>query len=388
MELTAQTAPTVELSKSGDDVAIAIEHGGTRARVDFVGREGESVVSAAEGQPFSGDLETTLPNYERIGELGGRPTDLPQMTVNTLCDLLRPIIDKYEIRKLGYSIAGPVTEEGVVLTGAQLWGETVRHVPYRDLLEEELGLLGGVVLGNDMWAAAHDIMAHGANWTPPFDVESFCVITVSSGIGSKVVLKGDIQLGVSGTAGEIGHMPILLREEMIPGRECGCGGQYCLEAGSSGNANAYRANAEAESPAVRATFPASRDLIDRIQGINLSPGPDLPERVLKINEAITSAAQEDDAFALRVLDRTIRPLARAVAALEVQLNIESFYFVGGFALALGDTFLRILRGHIIEMGIIGRTLQQLESIGRLYEEPEHAWGIRGVGMAAHRLLTP
>ena len=67
-----------------------------------------------------------------------------------------------------------------MLKGAQLWGETVTRVPYRDLLEEELGLLGGVVLGNDMWAAAHDIMARGESWDPPFDVENFCVITVSA----------------------------------------------------------------------------------------------------------------------------------------------------------------------------------------------------------------
>jgi glucokinase len=388
MELTPTAAPTVELSKSGDDVAIAIEHGGTRARVDIVDRDGESAISAIGGEPFTGGLETALPNYERVGELGAEPADLPQMTVNTLCELLRPIIDRFGIRKLGYSIAGPVTEEGVVLKGAQLWGETVTRVPYRDLLEEELGLLGGVVLGNDMWAAAHDIMARGEAWDPPFDVENFCVITVSSGIGSKVALKGEIQLGVSGTGGEIGHMPILLPSEMIPGRECGCGGHYCLEAGASGNANAYRANAQAESPAVRATFSASADLIDRIRKIGLAPGPDLPDRVMEINRAITAAATEDDAFALHVVDKAIRPIARAVAALEVQLNIESFYFVGGFALALGDTFLRILRGHIVEMGIIGRTRRQLESIGRLYEEPQHAWGLRGVGMAAHRLLTP
>jgi len=387
MELTTATAHSVELSESGDDVAIAIEHGGTRARVDFVDRRGESVVTAVGGEPFSGDLEIILPSYERVGELGAKPTDLPQMTVRALCELLCPIIERSGIRKLGYSIAGPVTEEGVVLKGVQLWGETVTRVPYRDLLEEELGLLEHVVLGNDMWAAAHDIMAHGAAWDPPFDVENFCVITVSSGVGSKVVLRGDIQLGVSGTAGEIGHMPILHLDEMIPGRICGCGGHYCLEAGSSGNANAYRAKAVAQSPAVRATYAASADLIDRIRKIDLSPGRNLPDRVMQINQEIIAAAQEEDPFALRVLDRTIRPIARAVASLEVQLNIESFYFVGGFALALGDTFLRLLRGHIIEMGIIGRTREQLERIGRLYEEPEHKWGLRGVGMAAHRLLA-
>jgi glucokinase len=383
-----ENAQSVELSKSGDDVAIAIEHGGTRARVDFVDREGDSVIVGAGGTDVSDGVEVELPNYERVGELGAQPRDLPQMTVTVLRDLLRPIIDRFDIRKLGYSIAGPVTEEGIVLKGAQLWGETVTRVPYRDLLEEELGLLGGVVLGNDMWAAAHDIMARGAAWAPPFDVENFCVTTVSSGVGSKVVLKGEIQLGVSGTGGEIGHMPILHPDEIIPGRICGCGGHYCLEAGSSGNANAYRAKAQAESPAVRATFAASRDLIDHIRRIDLSHGPDLPDRVKQINQAITAAAQQHDAFALHVLDRTIRPLARAVAALEVQLNIENFYFVGGFALALGETFLRILRGHIVEMGIIGRPREQLERLGRLYEEPEHKWGLRGVGMAAHRLLGP
>ena len=386
MELTPQNAQTVELSKSGDDVAIAIEHGGTRARIDFVDREGESIISAVEGRFVSEGFEIELPNYQRVGELGARPADLPQMTVNVLRELLRPMIDEFGIRKLGYSIAGPVTEEGVVLKGAQLWGETVTGVRYRDLLEEELGLLGGVVLGNDMWAAAHDIMAHGGAWSPPFNVESFCVITVSSGVGSKVVLKGDIQLGVSGTGGEIGHMPILHPDEMIPGRICGCGGRYCLEAGSSGNANAYRTKAEAESPAVQATFAASAELIDRIRRIDLSPSPDLPERVRAINGVVIEGGKQNDSFALHVLDRTIRPIARAVAALEVQLNIGNFYFVGGFALALGETFLRILRGHIIEMGIIGRTRQQLERIGRLYNEPEQKWGLRGVGMAAHRLV--
>jgi predicted NBD/HSP70 family sugar kinase len=100
--------------------------------------------------------------------------------------------------------------------------------------------------------------------------------------------------------------------------------------------------------------------------------------------AVVRAAKQGDPLALSVLHATIQPLARAVASLESQLNIKSFYFVGGFALALGDLLLEILHEHLLEVGIIGRARKDLLRIGRLYKVKGQDWGLRGAALAACR----
>ena len=59
----------------------------------------------------------------------------------------------------------------------------------------------------------------------------FIYLTVSTGIGSGIVMNGSLIRGASGMAGEVGHMTIVPN-----GLLCACGKRGCLEAYSSGTA--------------------------------------------------------------------------------------------------------------------------------------------------------
>ena len=61
----------------------------------------------------------------------------------------------------------------------------------------------------------------------------FIYITVSTGIGSGIVVNGQLLRGETGTAGEAGHMTMVRN-----GHPCPCGKRGCLEAYSSGTAMA------------------------------------------------------------------------------------------------------------------------------------------------------
>jgi predicted NBD/HSP70 family sugar kinase len=384
LALTPKTVRSLELSVAPGKAAGGIDHGGTNPRVGFFDAKGLPVLRTKAGRVLRQGLRLELPTYDRMPPGCTDPKALPAWTAAYLAEHLGPFLRTWGVTRIGYSIAGPVSRAGVVANTPQIWGPTVHNVPYRKMLEKSLGLGGGIVLGNDMWAAANDIIARGAQLKPPFEVDNFVIITVSSGIGSKVVLNGEVQLGVEGLAGEIGHLPILYPGEVIPGRRCGCGGLYCLEAGSSGNANAYRAKAAADKLLPLAAASPSGGLIRALAAISLEPGDDLDQRAREVNTAVVKAVLKGDPLAGSIVDQTIRPIARAIASLESQLNVRNFYFVGGFALALGDYFLRVLREHILRVGIIGRSAKTIMSIGRLYNVRAQDWGLRGAALAAHR----
>ncbi len=383
--LNRNTASKFTLAGSGDKAAAAIDHGGTHPRVGFFDTRGRAVLLGPDRKRLPEGVRLDLPTYKRMPKGYSDPHDLPEHTAGFLGKVLGPLLRKWGVNRLGYAKAGPVTEDGVQVVAPQIWGPSVTNVPYRKMLEDALGLPGRVLHGNDMWAAASDIIARGASRKPPLDSQNFVVITVSSGIGSKVVVNGKVQLGVEGLAGEIGHMPVLWPSDIIPGRRCGCGELYCLEAGSSGDATAFRAKAEADRLRPLMDASASGKLIETISAITLEPGEDLPARAKAINTAVVSAARRDDPLAVSILNASTRPLARAISALENQLNITNYYFVGGYALALGDRFLGTLREALLEYGIIGRTTEQIMQIGRMYKVGAQDWGLRGAAMAAlHR----
>ena len=77
-----------------------------------------------------------------------------------------------------------------------------------------------VVLTNDANAAALGEMIYGG----AKGMKDFIVITLGTGLGSGIVVNGDLVYGHDGFAGELGHMNVKHR-----GRACGCGKRGCLE---------------------------------------------------------------------------------------------------------------------------------------------------------------
>ncbi|MBB4035204.1 glucokinase [Dysgonomonas hofstadii] len=91
-------------------------------------------------------------------------------------------------------------------------------IPLAQMLSDKLNI--PVALTNDANAAAIGEMTYGA----ARGMKDFIVITLGTGVGSGIVVNGQLVYGHDGFAGELGHTTII-RE----GRICGCGKKGCLE---------------------------------------------------------------------------------------------------------------------------------------------------------------
>lgn len=77
-----------------------------------------------------------------------------------------------------------------------------------------------------------DAMAVGEYSAGFTGVTSLCLVKVSTGIGTGLVINGQVYQGVDGGAGDIGHV----RHPAFAGLQCQCGSFGCLAAGASGGA--------------------------------------------------------------------------------------------------------------------------------------------------------
>jgi glucokinase len=92
-------------------------------------------------------------------------------------------------------------------------------IPLAQMFEERIGV--PTALTNDANAAAIGEMTYGA----ARGMKDFIMITLGTGVGSGIVVNGQLVYGHDGFAGELGH--VIMRRE--GGRLCGCGRKGCLE---------------------------------------------------------------------------------------------------------------------------------------------------------------
>ena len=93
-------------------------------------------------------------------------------------------------------------------------------IPLAELLKEAFGV--PVALTNDANAAAIGEMTYGV----ARGMKDFIMITLGTGVGSGIVVNGQLVYGHDGFAGELGHVIV----KPSNGRMCGCGRTGCLEA--------------------------------------------------------------------------------------------------------------------------------------------------------------
>ncbi len=98
------------------------------------------------------------------------------------------------------------------------WGN---QIPLAEKVSEAFGGIP-VAVTNDANAAALGEMTYGA----ARGMKDFIMITLGTGVGSGIVVNGQMVYGHDGFAGELGHL-IVKRNN---GRLCGCGRTGCLEA--------------------------------------------------------------------------------------------------------------------------------------------------------------
>jgi glucokinase len=130
-------------------------------------------------------------------------------------------------------------------------------------------------------------------------------VTLGTGVGGALVIRGRIWAGKSGYAGEIGHIQV-----DPAGRPCGCGSWGCVEtiAGAPGWVR-------------RAEQALAKGRPSRLRGQELEPA------------VIVALAREADVLALEVVDETARAIGVGVAAALNLLNAERVVIGGGVARA-------------------------------------------------------
>lgn len=92
-------------------------------------------------------------------------------------------------------------------------------IPLADMISEKFGI--PVTITNDANAAAIGEMTYGA----ARGLKDFIMITLGTGVGSGIVVSGQLVYGHDGFAGELGHVIV----KRTNGRACGCGRTGCLE---------------------------------------------------------------------------------------------------------------------------------------------------------------
>ena len=187
-------------------------------------------------------------------------------------------------------------------------------VPLADMFNKALGI--PVAMTNDANAAAVGEMVYGV----ARGMKNFIVITLGTGVGSGIVVNGQLLYGHDGFAGELGHVTMVRGEE---GRLCGCGRTGCLETYCSATGVARTARellAKTDRPSLLRDMKA--------------------EDITSLDVSI--AAGKGDELANEIYQFTGKMLGEACADFAAFSSPEAFIFFGGMVKA-GELIMKPIR---------------------------------------------
>jgi glucokinase len=219
------------------------------------------------------------------------------------------------------SFPGPIAEYRHAHQAATVAGGGPLQLDIASILEARTGRR--VILLNDVSAAA---------WRIAETTESrrFLVVTVSSGIGSKMFESGPNGRVIDhlAHAGEIGHVVV---DDSPSAPVCDCGARGHLGAIASGRGIERHARQAAKQNGL--AFKNS----SLFQDFGATPD------TITNEEHLVPAILGGDQWALEVLTSCTRPLARVLLMIAVAAGLDSVFVIGGFAQALGNAYLDKLR---------------------------------------------
>ena len=195
-------------------------------------------------------------------------------------------------------------------------------------------------MANDITAAAERY----ANMQKYQNIDYFAVITISSGIGSKIydVRNRKVILDRRSIGGEMGHIKL----DFSPNAPfCDCGGRGHLGAVSSGRAVERLAISEAKIHPSMFKNSILFKLTKNPENIN--------------NQLLVKAIKAGDRFCLQILDKATFPLAYSIAHVSGNIGVDKFIIVGGFALNCGDRYLMSLQTSLLKTDFYSRKRREI-----------------------------
>ena len=265
-----------------DDLAIAVDLGGTHIRV--------AVVSASGELSHRRDKATDAPEG-------------PDAVIGRMAGLVEAVADHADLPieiPIGVASPGPLdTRTGTVLFTPNLKGW--RDVPLVDKLAAATGRR--VALANDGNCGA----LGEARFGTAGGVHDLVYIALGTGIGGGIVTGGHLIDGLRGLAGEVGHVVVAM-----DGPRCTCGAIGCLESFAAG----WAIQREAELVSRTAD---GEGILRVAAGRSLHAG------------VVGEAARQGDPAALGILGRAGRALGAAMGAFANLFNPSVFVIGGGVA---------------------------------------------------------
>ena len=223
-----------------------------------------------------------------------------------LADAIKRIIAEADaegkVRGIGVGAPNGNYYKGTIENAVNIaWGRNT--IEFAKLLSEAMGGIP-VSLTNDANAAAVGEMTYGA----ARGMKNFIMITLGTGVGSGIVINGDVVYGHDGFAGELGHVTAVRNN----GRACNCGKTGCLEAYASATGVARTAR----------------------EWLELTDEPSLLRNLDVIaSKDVYEAAKEGDKLALKIFEFTGKMLGRSFADFIAFSAPEAIVLFGGLARA-------------------------------------------------------
>lgn len=293
--------------------AIGVDLGGTNLRVAIVDDQGHMVEKLVT--PVI-ELRTS------------------EKVIDRMCEHIQQLMEKYHssghLHGIGIAIPGIIDlDTGILRESPNLPGWY--DYPVREEVEGRLNTK--VILENDANAAAMGEFWLGA----AREYDSTCMLTLGTGVGGGVIIKGALWHGMTGMAGEPGHTTV-----EPTGAPCPCGNRGCLEQFAGATAIVRMAKEAAES----GEAPAIKKALER----------DAPFSARSVYEI----AMKGDVPAQRIFERSGRALGIALASMINLLNLP-IYIIGGGGSGGWDAFSPYIFEEVEQRSFIYRaTMQEMQ----------------------------
>ena len=253
--------------------------------------------------------------------------DTAEAFIEASVNALQPIIDQVggieKIRSMGVGAPNGNYYNGTIEIAPNIKWAHDCVVPLGKMFSDKLNGIP-VAVTNDANAAAIGEMVYGV----ARGMKNFIVITLGTGVGSGIVVNGQLVYGSDGFAGELGHVTMVRGEE---GRMCGCGRKGCLETYCSATGVARTA----------------RELLDKTSRPSLLRDIK-PDDITSLDVSI--AAGKGDELAKEIYEFTGKMLGEACADFATFCSPEAFIFFGGMTKAgelIMDPIRRAYDAHVL-----------------------------------------
>ena len=268
------------------EYVVGVDIGGQTSKIGIVDRRGTIISQTVINSRYGADEASVF--------------------IDSLCNAIKELTSKVgfdSIQGIGIGAPNGNYYQGTIEDAANLAWAKGKVIKIADEVSARLDNIP-VRVTNDANAAAMGEMTYGV----ARGMKNFIMITLGTGVGSGIVINGEVVYGNDGFAGELGHT----RAVKHNGRLCGCGRTGCLEAYTSAIGVARTAQ----------------------EWLEMSDEPSILRNIAKItSKDVYEAAIKGDDLAKRVFTFTGHMLGESFADFVAFSAPEAIVLFGGLARA-------------------------------------------------------